>query len=242
MLDGLAEADPRVQPDLLPPDAGGDGRFRPRGEEGGHLGDHVLVMGRRLHGAGFALHVHQHHAAAQAGGGLQAVGGAGQRGHVVPDVRAGGHRGPGHGGLHGVHRDRCGALPPDGLDHRRHARELDGLGHRLGARTGGLSADVEHVRAGRDQPSRLRDGGRLVEEAAAVREGIGGDVDHPHDQGAVGHAGSGPGSAWVRGTATEGSPCRRSSASSRLGGTPLSALRISSPDKVSYSSSDLARV
>ena len=54
-----------------------------------------------------------------------------------------------------------------------------------GAGAGGLAADVHEVGALGDQVEAVLDGGRRVEPAAAVGEGIGGHVDDSHDRAAV---------------------------------------------------------
>ena len=56
---------------------------------------------------------------------------------------------------------------------------------RVGAGAGGLAADVEDRRALGREPAAVVDGLRGVVERAAVREGVGRDVDHAHDL--VGH-------------------------------------------------------
>ena len=53
---------------------------------------------------------------------------------------------------------------------------------RLGAGPGRLAADVEDRRAGRGQREAVRDRGVGVEVAAAVGEGVGRDVDDPHQR------------------------------------------------------------
>ena len=68
---GLAEADARVDPDLV--DAGGAAPRAPLGEEGLHLGDHVVVAGVDLHGAGRAPAVHGDPADAELGGHVAAA-------------------------------------------------------------------------------------------------------------------------------------------------------------------------
>ncbi len=52
----------------------------------------------------------------------------------------------------------------------------------IGERPGGFTADVQDVGAGRHQGPGLGQGRGMVEEAAAVGKGVGGDVEHPHDQ------------------------------------------------------------
>ena len=131
-----------VAPGVLPKPMPGSSQIRSRatpaamaasaraGQEGRDLGHHVVVARLGLHGARLALHVHQHHLAAELGGDGQAVRRTAQRGDVVPDRRAGRDGGAGHGGLHGVDGDRDVALGADRRDQRDDAGDLLGLGDR----------------------------------------------------------------------------------------------------------------
>ncbi|CAM5545156.1 hypothetical protein SVIOM74S_07138 [Streptomyces violarus] len=90
----------------------------------------------------------------------------------------------GDGGAHGVDRDGDafgGQAAHDGDD----TAEFLGLVHPGRAGAGRLAADVDQVRALADQVEAVFDGGRGVEEAAAVGEGVGGDVHDSHDRAAV---------------------------------------------------------
>ena len=55
----LAEADPRIEADPLLRDPGGDGEREPFLEEGGDLGDDVVVVRSGLHRGRTSLHVHE---------------------------------------------------------------------------------------------------------------------------------------------------------------------------------------
>ena len=103
-------------------------------------------------------------------------------GDVVDDRRAGLERRGGDGapcvvsmltGTPAVGRER--ARRP-GSTRRSSSSAATGVG----ARAGRLAADVEHVGARGDQREAVRDGGVGVEEAAAVGERVGGDVDDAH--------------------------------------------------------------
>ncbi len=102
---------------------------------------------------------------------------------VVDDVGAGVERGPGHGRFHGVDRDEDpgfrSQLPDDGED----PADLLLFGDGKGAGPGALAADVEDVRPFAGEGERVVDGAVRVEESAPVGEGIGGDVDDPHEPG-----------------------------------------------------------
>ena len=70
----------------------------------------------------------------------------------------------------------------EALDHRDGAVELLGGGHGLRARARGRSADVENRGALRHQLEAVLLRGVRVEEAPAVGERVGGDVDDAHDR------------------------------------------------------------
>ncbi len=67
-----------------------------------------------------------------------------------------------------------------------HAAAFLLLGHPVGAGAGRLTADVDQVGPLGEQPQPLLGRGARVEEGPAVGEGVGGDVDHAHDQAAAG--------------------------------------------------------
>src|SRR5207244_8757715 len=54
--------------------------------------------------------------------------------------------------------------------------------HRGGARPGGLTTDVDHVRTVDDQGMPPGDGSLVVQTLATIRERVRGHVDDPHDQ------------------------------------------------------------
>src|SRR5690606_14383979 len=75
---------------------------------------------------------------------------------------------------------------PDLCDERlydgHHATQFLVPRHTLRSRTGGLAADVDDVGALRDQVEPVLDGLVRIEPGPAVGEGVGGDVDHAHDE------------------------------------------------------------
>ena len=115
---------------------------------------------------------------------------------VVDEGRAGGEGLLGDGGAHGVDGDGDalgGQAADDGDDPAQFLVLVDPGG----AGAGGLAADVDEVGALGDEVEAVLDGGRGVEPAAAVGEGVGGDVDDSHDRAAVPlrQAGDAPASA-----------------------------------------------
>ena len=113
------------------------------------------------------------------------IAGVGEAAADVVDEGGAGREGLlGDGGAHGVHGDgdALGGEPADDGDD---ALELLRLVDAGGAGAGGLAADVDQVGALGDQVEAVLDGGRRVEPAAAVGEGVGGDVHDPHDRAAV---------------------------------------------------------
>ena len=108
-----------------------------------------------------------------------------ERGDVVDEVDAGREREAHDLGVAGVDRDLDAgqARPPvaQRLEHRPHARQLDLGCNGQRARPRRLAADVEDVRAAREQRLAMLDGARRIEEGAAVGEAVGRDVDDAHD-------------------------------------------------------------
>jgi hypothetical protein len=115
-----------------------------------------------------------------------------QAGDVVHDACARCERGLRDGGLARVDREGRGQLLRERLDHRAGALDLERGRHFLRAGPRRLAADVEHVRAGRDERPRGRHGrtevgpARRREQPAAVRERVGRQVQHAHDRHAAG--------------------------------------------------------
>ena len=121
----------------------------------------------------------------QLGGGLNHFITDVQAGHVVNDVRTRGDGGAGGLRVHGVHADG-GAHLRDCLDDGQDAALffLHADAHGTGA--GGLTANVDNGGALCDHAGGVGDGvgGGVV--LAAVAEGVGGDVENAHDEGAFG--------------------------------------------------------
>ena len=110
----------------------------PVGQEGTHLGHHVVVGGGLLHGAGRPLHVHGH--PPHPGLGRHRP----QRGRdVVHERGPGRHGGLGHGPLHGV--DRHPDVRRQRLDHRHDPAQLLGFGDGLGPGSARLAPHVHDV-------------------------------------------------------------------------------------------------
>ncbi len=101
--------------------------------------------------------------------------------HVVDDRGAGRERPGRHLGLHGVDRDRNAESDDRWKDRRKPAHFLlERDRHRAAVGTSRLRADIQDVGALRDHPAGLVDGDRGIEKAAAVRKGVGRDVEHAH--------------------------------------------------------------
>ena len=162
-------------------------------ELGHDLAHHVPVGGGAVHLREAAAQVHEHRGDAAPGHQGRHRGIEPEGAHVVDEVGAGVERGPRHLGLRGVHRERSGAPPPQALDHRHHAPDLLVRGDRRGARPRGLAAHVHPVGALLEQPQAVRDGGLRARELPSVGEGVRGDVEDAHDQGALAeHHGGAP--------------------------------------------------
>ena len=138
-------------------------------------------MGRVLHVARGALHVH--------GDGARAAGpydfahhGVAQAGDVVDDLRPDSERGLGDGGFHGVDGK---AEVCEALDHGQDAAQFLCFADGLRAGTRGFAADVDDVRAFRGEAMRVGDRAFHIGELAAVGKRIRGHIQHAHDEGAV---------------------------------------------------------
>ncbi len=176
----LAEAEARIDDDARSVDPGSDAFSPPCLEIIPHLGDDILVDGITLHGAGLAEHMHQTHRHAELGDRPHGAGEA-QRACVVDETGADIHRRPHHLGPAGVdgygYCNRVSHRLDDGHD----AVDLFLPSHRWRAGARGLPADVDdsgtfgHHALGVPQRS------VAGEEAAAVGERIGGDVEYAHD-------------------------------------------------------------
>src|SRR5690606_16170907 len=146
-----------------------------------HLADHVLVDGARLHVMAVPPPVHHH--VGDASGGDHARHGrvcqaAADVVHQLGPHFEGGLRDL---GAHGVDADR-NVLCDERLYDGHHATQFLVPRHTLRSRTGGLAADVDDVGALRDQVEPVLDGLVRIEPGPAVGEGVGGDVDHAHDE------------------------------------------------------------
>ena len=108
-----------------------------------------------------------------------------QAGHIVDDVRTGGNGGAGGLRVHGVNADGRAHLR-DRLDNGQDAALLllHADAHRTGA--GGLTANIDNGGALGNHAGGVGDSvGRGV-VLAAVAEGVGGDVEDAHHEGAFG--------------------------------------------------------
>jgi len=186
-----------AKPDLLARDPRRHGRLGPRRQKGDDLGHDVVIARVVLHRLGRALHMHQHHLAAQFGGGRQAVGRMVQGRDVVPHRRPGDDGGAGDGGLHGVDADPAVPARANLGDQGRDAGDLFGFIDRIRTGARAFSAHVQHVGALFDQLQGVNQGrlGRGV--PPAVGKAVRRDVDDAHDErrlheGLMGHATSTP--------------------------------------------------
>ena len=154
------------------------------GELAPHVGHHVVVVVEVVHHVGVPAPVHRDVDRARPRHDVDHLVVGQPARHVVDD------RGP---TLDGRPRDhRAGRVDAHGrtaghqlLDHRQHPRQLVVDRHPPGAGPGRLTADVQQVRPLVEQLQAVRDRRAGREPAAAVREGVRGDVDDAHDEGAV---------------------------------------------------------
>ncbi len=185
LQDGFAEADAGVDDQLGAAQAGPEGPLDRPAQAFLHVAQDVLGRGDLLHGFGGAADVHQDE------GHLVAAGEPGQArvGAQAADVVD--HLGPGPQGgfrhlrLGGVDRDRDAQPGLQPAEHREDALQFFLGGDAAGARAGGLAANVKDVGAGALHLERVGHSPVGVEEPPAVAEGIRGDVQDAHHQGAL---------------------------------------------------------
>jgi hypothetical protein len=184
VLGVLGEAEAGVDDDAVGGDAAGQDGLDTRVQFVDDFGDDVGVLAADVAALEEAAPVHDDEGGAGVGDGRDHAG-VGEAAADVVDEGGTGREGPfGDGGAHGVDGDRDplgGQAADDGDD----AAQFLGLVDPGGSGAGGLAADVDQVRALGDQVEATLDGGRGVEEAAAVGEGVGGDVHDSHDRAAV---------------------------------------------------------
>jgi len=178
----LAEAQARIDADRHLVDAGNLGAMH-RGSEVVEDGsDHVLHRRQFRPGFGRSAHVVQDHGAAGIGDGLREQRVEGERARVVNDLDSERQRLGGDARLIGV--DGNGNLKPalQALQHRNQAAELFGFGDPGRTRAGGFRADVDDVGALFLEFDGAGEGAVRVGVLAAVRKGVGSDIEHTHDE------------------------------------------------------------
>ena len=177
VLDGLAEADAGVDPDLLDP--GGDGRLGPVDEEGRAPRRRRRRSGGRPASSGGRPACASPRSRRRAGGGRDR---ASDGRHVVDQRGAGGDGGLGHRGVAGVDAHphvRRPAPRSTGTTRRRSSASAD----RLGARAGSTRRRRRRRRRPRRPAARpWATAASWSSAAPAVGERVGGDVEHPHHQ------------------------------------------------------------
>lgn len=180
----LGESEAGVDDDALGGDAAVDDGLQAGAEFGDDLGDDVVVHGEAVHVLAEAAPVHDDEGDLGGGDGGDHRGVGEAAADVVDEDGAGFDGAGGDGGAHGVDGDGD-AFGGEAADDGDDAAELFLLVDAAGAGAGGLAADVDEVGALGDEVEAVFDGGRGVEPAAAVGEGVGGHVDHAHDRAAV---------------------------------------------------------
>jgi len=188
LVRGLGEAQPRIPEDLIGPHAGGRQPVGRRLQLGPHLRHHIAIHRQGIHRAAVAPAVH-HHIGATGPGHHACHGGIAQTAaaaHVVDPVSTGRQGRLRHRGVKGVNRQHgSGMGGTDRREHRQQPLQLLRRSHLLRSGPGALGPQIKQISPLGQQPPGLRQ--RLVDaaDAAAVTEGIGGEVHHPHHQRAV---------------------------------------------------------
>ncbi len=181
----LGEAQSRVHDDLLFADPGCVKFVADAGQFCHHFAGHVLVLGQGVHGAGVAAAVREDIRRSGRRHQLSHLRLDGQPGNVVDDGGAGFQGSSGRGGVGGVDADQ-GARLDQGFDDGDHPALLFLRAHVLGIGARRFTADVDDVRPGVEHPQAGRDGAVRRGVLSAVAEGVRGDVQDAHDQGAAG--------------------------------------------------------
>ena len=184
----FAEAEARVEHKIGSGDAGAfrQGKLRRQlsTDERGNLG--WSERGQRVPVLRGATGVHQNQAWAEAGDYGEHGGVPVEAADVVDDLSAGGDRVRGGGGVVSVDGENgVRALAVKSFEHGQEALLLFGSGERCGTGAGGFGSDIEDVGSGVEQMEPARDGDVGCEEAAAIGEGVGGDIEDGHEAGAL---------------------------------------------------------
>ena len=182
----LREAQTRVKNQVLRQHTGGEETLTQAGQLLHNLGDDAArVLRQAVHGLGGAAGVHEDVRHLQFGGGFNHFIAHVQTGHIVDDVRTRGDGGAGGLRVHGVHADG-GAHLRDCLDDGQDAALLLLHADAHGTGAGGLATNVDNGGALCDHAGGAGDGvgGGVV--LSAVAEGVGGDVENAHHEGAFG--------------------------------------------------------
>jgi hypothetical protein len=179
----LAEADARVQPDVLARDARLLGALGMSAKRVAHFGNHIGVMGAKLHGARRALNMHQHDQCACLCCHFRHARVEGHPADVVDDARARLQRKFGDAAFGRVDgEDSVRVARRDCLDDGEGASQFLVFGHGFCARAGRFAADVEDVRTFGEHLFGACERGLERRVPAAVVEAVRRRVQHAHDE------------------------------------------------------------
>ncbi len=182
MLKTFAEADTRVDHQTIFGNTGRQACLHTLEQEVAHFRNDVTIARIGLHRSRLTLHVHQTDGRLRLGSSLDCAR-LPQRTYVVDHAGAGANSSGHHGGFAGVDRERSLRAGCERLDDGHYAADFFFGIDTLRPRPRRLAADVDQAGALLDHAQRMRDGRFAVCEAAAIREGIGRDIEHAHDSG-----------------------------------------------------------
>ena len=191
ILRSFGKAQARIEHDIIAAHAGRQRIIRQSLEGLMHIAHHIATVvgatGRGAKGA-FLQRAPVHQAHGHAGLGHRAIHLriSQATGDVINHVHAGRCGRTGHRGAHRIHGGADAQLTQR-LNDGNHAALFDVRLHPHRTRPGGLTADVNHVRALRHEFAGVVDGGIDVQPLTAIGEGILRDVDNAHHQRAVGN-------------------------------------------------------
>jgi putative 4-mercaptohistidine N1-methyltranferase len=184
VLEGFSKADSRVEQDLLGGDALGGAGLEGGEKKRAHLRQEIPVGGVVLHRCGSSLHVHGD--GPRAGLGEKAAhGGILEAPDVVHHGGAGLECGARDGRFAGVDGEERAGVCAQALEDGPHPVPFLLLRNLRRARAGGFATDVDEIGSFADHLESVSNGAFGIAPGAAVGEGIRGDVEHAHEEGAL---------------------------------------------------------
>lgn len=181
VLESFSEAEARVEDDAFGGDARLDSCIKLPFEEGADFAGHLFVGGSLLHGSGRALHVHEDDTTRGSGDNFQhrRIGLEGT--DVVDNIRAESERLAGHFGFGGVDGNESLGFWAKSLQDGEDAAKFFVDWNRFRAGSRGFSAQIENSGSLGNKVKGAGDSRFHRGMESTVRKGIGGEIEHPHE-------------------------------------------------------------